>query len=313
MSPIHSQYILSASNGCRVRNSINKLRPIFRCSYTVRQLGPESPNFIEVPQPPQTSAVPRRRIRGVLPVPRNIFPKGSAENVTNDYIEETIPEPRNEAASTPSERVLWKERLATARRRNLRQGILELKTRAIKTRKRWQTVQRKARMERAALLNKPEPIDERLTSPTAMQATRSLLRKKLDASSLEEQRRINQMQISSEGISEQKARESKDRIEDVRTLYVNATHFITDMSQLHNAVDEAFGSPDNPVTFGKAQGPNIWFEGELVSIQDRLSERSNISTTSFGLGESRAKLAEQRLNKIANMLLGKSDKFEAEE
>ena len=315
MAPLQSQHILSLSIRCHFGSPLNKLRPIFLRSYTVRELGPESPNFVEIPQPPQISAVPRRRIRGVLPVPRNIFPKGSAENVTQGYIEETTPEPRSQETGDiiHSERVLWKKRLAKARRRNLRQGILELKTRAIKTRKRWQRLQRKARMERSTRLNKPEPEDERLTIPTMMQAARSLLRKTSELSNREEQRRMSQMHISSEGVAEQKARESKDRIEDVRTLYINATHFITDMSQLNGAIDEAFGSLDGPATFGKAKGPNIWFEGELITIQDRLNERNNISTTSFGPSESRAKLAERRLNKIANMLLGKSDKFEAEE
>lgn len=315
MAPFQSQHILSLSIRCRCGTSINKLRPNFPRSYAIRQLGPESPNFIEIPQPPQTSAVPRRRIRGVLPVPRNIFPKGNAENVTPSYIEETTPEPKSQAASDSisSERVLWKERLAIARRRNLRQGILELKRRAIKTRRRWQGVQRKTRAERVTLLNKPESADERLTGPTAMHAARSLLRRTPELSNTGEQWRISKLQTSSEAVTEQKARESKNRIEDIRTLYINATHFITDMSQLNSAIDEAFGSPDNPITFGKAKGPNIWFEGELISIQDRLNEKYNIGTTSIGPGETRAKLAEQRLNKIANVLLGKSEKLVAEE
>ena len=249
-------------------------------------------------------------------MPRNIFPRGNAENVTQTYIRRATPNRQRSQASSrtrPSERLLWRERLALIRKQNFRQGILALKVRAVKARNRRQWARKRARVEHATLLKKPESEEENLTSPTEMQAVKSLLQKNLSLLHTNDQMRISQRKISSERFIEQKACESRNRVDSIRALYVNATHFITDMSQLQSAVDEAFGSLENPATFGTAEGPNIWFEGKPISIQEQLDLKNNISTSSVSPGERRSRMAERRLNKIANMLLGKSDELEAEE
>lgn len=316
MGPVNRRYLLLIPNPCCFCKSINKFRPIFSRPYSIRQLGPESPNYVEVPLPPQPSAVPRRRIRGILPVPRNIFPKGNADNVTQQYISRTTPKRRGDQATgsiRPSQRLLWKRRLAKTRKQNFREGILALKSRALKARDKRQLARRKAGLARATMLNKPESDDEHLTNPTAIGAVRSLLQKNLNQSHTNNQSQILQRKASAERFAKQKVWESKNRIDDIRALYVNATHFITDMSQLKSAVDEAFGSPEKPVTFGKDEGPNIWFEGKPLSIQDRLDLLNSMNTSSVSPSERRARIAEKRLNRIANMLLGKSDELEADD
>ena len=276
----------------------------------MRQLGPESPHYVEVPQPPQKNQKPRQVIKGVLPVPRNVFPQGRMEKVTEEYISKTIPEPsdgRDEKAL--SERIAWKGRMAEARKKNFREGLRELQYRAAEARDKRLRREKKINTLRDTMLFKPEPMDEQLTSPTEMQMMRALLEKKRVLSDFEKEARESRLRKAIENVAERKARESEERVEHLRNLYVNATHFITNNKQLEDAVEKAFGTQEEPATFGKSKGPSIWYEGIQSNLQDRLNYRARMSSSPSENSEERANLAEKRLRKISEMLLGDPDKL----
>ena len=56
-------------------------------------MGPESPNFIEVPHANLPKVVIPHRPKGILPVPRTIFPKTRPDKGTVAYLNKTTPKP----------------------------------------------------------------------------------------------------------------------------------------------------------------------------------------------------------------------------
>src|SRR5579871_1841798 len=101
----------------------------------LRALGPESPRYITIPEPPQTPKQPPPPIKGILPVPRNLFSRKKNVQFKTSYLylESTIPEPSNRVISQGPEanRLLWKQRMSEQRKKNFREGLTELAKRRI--------------------------------------------------------------------------------------------------------------------------------------------------------------------------------------
>lgn len=136
---------------------------------------PESPRFLPPPESVQANAIPKSRLRGVLPVPRSIFdPKrGGKGRYTDTYFSKVAKPPQKPhqiSLSDPqADRNAWKARLASQRRENLRTGISDLSARQAR-------VRLQARLSRAARTVNLESLrqeresrqDTRLTSPTTV-------------------------------------------------------------------------------------------------------------------------------------------------
>ena len=276
----------------------------FSTSPAVRRIGPESPRYIDIPEPPQKTFDPRPRIKGVLPVPRDIFSKrrGGVEKVTPEYLDNTtqVGEPRTRP-SHDREAALndWKLRMAERRRQNLREGLTELQTRRVKfdtsmTRK---TAQRQA--ERQQLIEAAEREDERLTNPTTTALIKSAQTVNGRLPDPNREKRLAEMRARVEAKEAQKA---SDRQDALHTLYMHARNFIVSEPQLDKAIDKAFGTATEPVVW-RNRGSSIWSEAVPQSIQDKLNA-ANRSRGTVMDNDWIANTTLKRVGKIAEQLTG---------
>lgn len=192
--------------------------------------------------------------------------------------------------------------MAALRRKNLREGIKELHTRK-RTTDRFLTdrsVQRQR--ERQRLIDAPERDDERLTSTSVTQAVRDALGPGSYAGrrSTEEIRKAMRKRVQ----RKEKAR-SADRQDALHTLYMHARSFITTEAQLDAAVEEAFGTAEQPAMFvtGNVAGPSIWTLGEPDTVQKMLG-KSGSTGTSGSAGSEQQNLTYKRIKRIAEELTG---------
>ncbi|ERF75045.1 hypothetical protein EPUS_04827 [Endocarpon pusillum Z07020] len=130
----------------------------FTSSSTRGAIPPESPNFVDIPGTFQTDFFPLQRQKGILPVPREIFPARQPDKPSQQYLSRAIP-PRKKTSSKPlsnmTEEEKYKARMTDLRRQHLRSGLLELYNR-----KQAMTAQMSSRStarqkERARLMTQP--------------------------------------------------------------------------------------------------------------------------------------------------------------
>lgn len=275
------------------------------------RLGPESPRYIEVPEPPQQTVPDKVRIRGSLPVPRDLF-GGVAAGRGLDRADEAriiAATPRSQRPSDLTKmdaRQVWKENMAEARRKNLKEGLQALRDRRVTTDKRSSQRSARKQQERETLLHQPEREDERLTRPSIDPVLQSILDGTLQDPQREQ--RIADMKTRTEL---KEAARKHDRDDALHTLYMQARDFITTEAQLDQAVDHAFGTPDNPKGFGSDRAaPSIWDDGAPATVQDMLNFANRNNTPNKGGtgvlagGGSFAALTKRRLTKIAEELTG---------
>ncbi|KAF1990540.1 hypothetical protein K402DRAFT_417956 [Aulographum hederae CBS 113979] len=213
---------------------------LFTTSTHRRAVGPESPRFLDIPQPPQTTARPTKRIRGFLPPPRNIFPDGAKGKLDTVALAARTPKSRTRAQPRGEEvgRIAWKHRMAERRRRNLQEGYTELHRRAQKTVQDHFQRSNKIQAKNRALASASERQDEKLTNVTVPRALIEILLKK----GLPERTRGGSARKYQQKM-EAKADQRRDQL---HTLYLLARSFITDKSELSAAVEEAFGTETHP-------------------------------------------------------------------
>ncbi|KAL9602418.1 MAG: hypothetical protein Q9219_001842 [cf. Caloplaca sp. 3 TL-2023] len=257
-------------------SSTNSIRTLTTTTLNrLPQLGPESPKFIRVPQPPQPDAIHRPHIKGVLPIPRQIFPRNSPDKVSPDYLSATTPDPSPQTLSAPKppdtttrRSVEWKARLAEHRRRNLRESLQELKTRKEKIDRRYAARSASKRREREMLLSAPTPADEKYTAPSILQSslpTRTVL------PDPDREARIAQKKAN---YSTSLAYKQAERRNALHTLYMNARDFIVTEEKLTEAVEKAFDPDNTQFDTDARKGLNVWNLGYPETVKEKM-ERSN--------------------------------------
>ena len=203
-------------------------------SRTSYNIPPESPKFIDIPRSLQAQAVPEVYQKGILPRPREVHGRKSRKAL-DAYISQTAPEPtrRRDAELVPKDtrdRMDWKQRVAASRRRNLREGLVELKTRKDRTDRHLaaKSAQKQADYDRR--VHAPDPDDVRFTATTVLQIANedAAARKQSDL----EQRRAKYQRL-------QEAKE-EDRRYALHELYTNARNFIIDEAALDKKIEEVF-------------------------------------------------------------------------
>jgi len=247
------------------------------------------------------------RVRGILPVPRNIF-KGRGtgkglDKATDERIDLATKEPQERrATAAPLDlRLVWKEKMADARRRNLREGLQALRDRKVRTDKfeRERATTRQA--DREALLYQPQREDERLTDPTLDPAIRQYLR----SSILPDPNRQDRVKKMREKVEDKEEARKREREEALHTLYMQARDFITTEAQLDQAVDNAFGTPEDPRGFGSdSYGPSMWDHGPPATVQDLLNRANRGGTSVLDSSKSYVPLTKQRVQRMAEDLTG---------
>lgn len=270
-----------------------------------QQVGPEHPQYIPIPEPPQQTTPSRPFIKGRLPVPRDVFSGAEGKDKSSDeWLKKHTRSPRKPSQAKENSRDQWKDKMSEMRRQNLREGLVSLRVR--KDRVERQLAQRAARnkAEREEMLNRPEREDERLTAPSHGLDLETLYKGPLSDPTREE--RLKHMRAN---IAQQAELKKAERLDHLHTLYLNARSFIVTPQQLDAAVDEAFGTPENPVTFGagfgEEHGTSVWSSGRPERVQDLL-DRANkqVSKSAFDNSKGTIGINRERIARIAEVLTG---------
>ncbi|KAF2476794.1 uncharacterized protein BDR25DRAFT_300631 [Lindgomyces ingoldianus] len=267
-------------------------------------LGPESPNYIEVPKPVQPTFPPNPIVKGVLPVPRSVFKnRGPHPKDTADFISQTTPDalphnvPRAGKHNKLRDYVTYKRRLAESRKQALRDGVAQLHERKTTTERLHLAAWNKMQAENRALAMAPPRHTDVLTATTVSKTLQDYLHNKLPSTSrtkiVESRRPAFQRRM------EQHAAVRRARLHD---LYTNAREFIVDEERLDEAIEKAFGTEEEPMRWDNegrmwkgAEGLNPWHG----PMPDGTSDMLQRLKTGEGVG-----LARERVKKVAEVLTG---------
>lgn len=230
--------------------------------------GPESPKYIDVPQMIQDGEIRERRVKGTLPVPRDLFPARRADKPSKEYLDAATPRPSKEAEIDPNdpyaEYIGWKRRMADMRRKNLRQGLTELHRRKKQTDKRMIQESAEKQIHRQAVLDQPDRLDEQLTRPSVVQNMLSNRNAVLPDPTREERLALSRARFEAHN-----ARKQVEQEDSMQTLYMNARKFITTEAQLAAEIDRVFPEGENAAWRNDHQpGENIWNLGTPSSLQN---------------------------------------------
>ncbi|KAB8078341.1 hypothetical protein BDV29DRAFT_166540 [Aspergillus leporis] len=263
-------------------------------SSTSLRVGPESPNFVDVPRTIQPDLPSKQHVKGTLPVPREIFPVRRADKPSEEYIAAATSLPSKETKIDPNDPhaqyINWKRRMADMRRQNLREGLLELHSRKQRTDRSMmqRSVEKQKRRER--IFRQPERDDERLTRPSIIQEMLPKRTPALPDPTREERLAISQAQV--EAVNAQKQAEQQDALQ---ALYMNARNFITTEAQLAAEIDRVFPEGENEAWRNDhQQGENVWNLGMPPTVQSIVNESRKSEAARWDLIQGRVKkLGEQ--------------------
>lgn len=278
-------------------------------SPSLASIPPESPKFIEIPRAVQPHQPFPVHMKGVLPVPRPIFrPRPRPQDLDKAspvYLANVTPEPIVDkttiaADSTTACFVSWKARQAEARRRNLREGLVELDHRKQKTDRFLQARSSRNMAIRTQALEAPERDDERLTNPSVLQSARPTKHQVLPDPNRETRLAQKRANVAAMEVMRQEERRSK-----LHTLYVNAGDFITTGKQLDNAIDRVFDNQDQFTTDQKL-GLNVWNLGFPETVQQLLgvANKDPRRQKAVDSAEGNSLITEKRMKRIAEELTG---------
>ncbi len=269
-------------------------------------IGPESPKFIEVPQSLQPSYPPKRRIKGVLPTPRNVFHRRGPRNLNPEYLAAVTPEPKPDASApnpNPSTaagaQIAWKERMAATRRRNLREGLTELYNRKKRMEHFSNTRSRFRRESREALVYQKEREDERLTNPTILHAM-----KKFQHKNLPDPERNTRVQVKTHLVKRKQHQKAVERMNALHSLYMQARNFITTEADLDAAIERIFVPRPTDFMTDVSWGHSVWNKGAPETVQKLLNITNKDSAKAMEFNEGSAYLTNQRMKRIQEELTG---------
>lgn len=274
------------------------------------QIPPESPKFIEIPKLRQPQSIYRPWVKGILPVPRKIFGRNERKDKTSqEYLSAVTPDPKYSRAqqSNPvadsqplvANKTTWNYQQSTARRRNLRESLLELHRRKQRIDRSKAESRDRKQAESLQLATAPEREDERLTNPTIHTAL--LPRRRGPLPDPHREQRLERMRANVETMQRKKADERRTML---HTLYMNAREFIVEPAQLERAIDEAFDDSELFVNDDR-KGENIWNLGLPETVQQllRINERKWLRNRT-DQAQWTKDLTEKRLDTIGEALTG---------
>lgn len=278
-------------------------RAAFSTTRPSRAVGPEHPQYLPVPEPPQQTHNYYPPVKGTLPVPRNVLAgAGSKDKASDKWLNDASKRPQKQIKHAKGSREEWKVKIAESRRRNLKEGVKSLHARQqYEARREEARMQEKSEKHEAAL-NAPEREDERLTLPTHGLDLETLFNK-----APQDPQREDRLATKRANVAQQAALKSAERLDHLHTLYMNAHKFIVTPQQLDAAVDEAFGTEERPAKFG-VEGAlsgsiSVWGDGKPASVQDMLA-----ASQGGGRGAVQMKggleLSRERMRRIAEELTG---------
>lgn len=270
-------------------------------------LGPQSPNYIEVPKPLQPTFPIKPKVQGHLPIPRDIFKtRNHHAKESEAFLAESTKLPQKLKVPGPHSRDaqyrLYKQRLAEQRRTNLQQGVKELHERKTITEAKYLSkIQAIGAYRRKVAMAPPREVDI-LTQTSIQKGIRDFL-----ADGLPER---------PDNIAARRAAYQRraQKVQAVRTsrlhdLYTNARTFIVNESQLDCAITEAFGTEESPMGWDEKGQMGPLKSGD-VSTKNGLSPWKGPMPEGIGdrlqklKGGEGVGLARERVKKLAEELTG---------
>jgi len=264
---------------------------------------PESPKYIYIPHFKQPDRIWRPWVKGILPIPRKLFPKGPShpDKTSPSYLASVTPEPlASRATKAPDPQtadfISWKARQAELRRQNLRESLIELQYRKQRTDEKAAIRSARTQAENKALREAPEREDERLTGQSVLQSERPSRHRGLPDPNRDARLAAKRENLAR--VAEMRAEGKRDML---HTLYMNAGEFITSEAELEKAVDEAFDGLDR---FRNAEKPglNVWNLGYPETVQDLLGRSKGQKAVDSPVGDT--EVVEKRMRRIAEELTG---------
>lgn len=262
---------------------------------------PESPSYIRLPNPPQYVDNVQSRVRGFLPVPREIFSTHDGHRKTQPkYLEQTAPEPVHRRKNFSREQK-WRDDLARSRRQNLRSGLDTLWSRKTKT-DRLRNTRAIARAEsHQAAAKAPERDDDQMTRGTVLESL-------MDTKVHSDPRRFERANLSRTNVQAAVNAKREARRDALMELYISASNFITSESDLKKTIEHTFS-----VDFFRKQGQatarygtgNAWGSyGKPPSVAAMLEATKGSSAKLVDVLESEYDRSVKRQKRIAEEFTG---------
>ncbi|KAI1940594.1 hypothetical protein LOZ66_002190 [Ophidiomyces ophidiicola] len=286
----------SAMSLCRACNASRVNVRLFSSSQS-SMVGPESPNYVDIPRIIQPILPRKEKLKGVLPTPRELFPPRRPDKPTVSYLSDATPEPSTDKPKVEKhhplyEQLEWKRRMAEVRRKNLREGLIELYRRKQKAKLYTVNESQEKEARRAQISRQPARNDEVLTSMSNVQDIGRKRRTVLPDPNAEQR-----LAKSKANVAMKQRSKSEDRIDSIHTLYMNARSFIVTEEQLNAEIERVFPEGENPEwTNDRTAGDSVWNLGPPPTVNELLHRKDEEN--------SRWVLLQERTKTIAETLTG---------
>ena len=191
--------------------------------------------------------------------------------------------------------------MADMRRRNLKEGLETLRDRRVRVDAHLTQRGKRRQEEREVLVHQPEREDERLTNPSVDPVLQAIL-----DGGLQDPTRAERLAQMKANVARKELTRKEEREDALHTLYMQARDFITTEAQLNQAVDDAFGTPGNPKTFGThSDRSSMWVHGPPATVQDMLNKANGVSSRgAMSTASSFSLVARDRVKRMAEKLTG---------
>ncbi|KAJ5222380.1 uncharacterized protein N7469_008620 [Penicillium citrinum] len=284
---------MSAFRGARTANV--QARGFSTTSTNLRvKAGPESPHFLDIPRIIQPGNPVKPRVKGTLPVPRELFPVRRTDKPSKQYVDEVSPtrtsKPARATDELEREQQLFKMRMADRRRNHLRDSLKVLHERKLAAEKTMVTRSRMSQERRQRIFKQPEAEDERLTRPSMVSAMLAP-----NDTFLRDANREQRLAFSKARLEAKQAQKKAQHQDDLHSLYIHARTFITTEEQLSAEIDRVFPDGENVEWRNDHQpGENVWNLGAPPTVQSAVSETRKSETARWDVTQDRVKkLGEQ--------------------
>ena len=273
-------------------------KPLLHSTATAAEvkIPPESPQFIDIPKPKQPQQVPIIWNKGILPRPREVH-QTKEHKSSPAFLARSAPAraPANQRfkGGSAEQREAWekRQRAASLRRQNLRQGFTELKRRHDRAQARATALGEEKSADRQRRLYAPDTDDVRFTASTVLALANedAAAHKK---AALEQRRARYQRRVD--------AKQEERRVA-LHELYVNAQTFIVDEAGLEKKIAEAFEASDD----AENEESSVWDEQGVPETVRWMLEQKRF--TADKVADDRAspvEVSKERLQRMAEELTG---------
>lgn len=277
----------------RVTRAANVQARGFSTSTNLR-VGPESPHYLDIPRIIQPSNPVKPKVKGTLPVPREIFPARRADKPSQQYVEAVSPartkKPSRASDELEREQQIFKLKMADRRRSHLRESLSVLHERKVAAENTMITRSRLTQERRQRIFNQPEPEDERLTRPSVVAAMLAP-----NDTFLRDAGREQRLAFSKARLEAKQAQKKAQHHDDLHSLYMHARTFITTEEQLFEEINRVFPDGENVDWRNDHQpGENVWNLGTPPTVQSAVNETRKSETARWDVTQDRVKkLGEQ--------------------